>query len=109
MGMQAIIKLSLQPEGLKTCAIKSVGEMVPSQLSLQTPPGLGGQEPPGVRRTGDDPRHPLMPWLTSGSRFSGGCCTGGLSAAQVCPGCRGGSRRAGVRQGAAVGMPLPGP
>lgn len=56
---------------------------------------------------------PLMPWLTSGSRFLGGSVKGTLHAWPFCcvgvSGLQGGGRRARVRQGAATGMVLLGP
>lgn len=56
---------------------------------------------------------PPMPWLASGSRFLGGSVKGMLHTWPFCcvgvSGLQGGSRWAGVRRGAAMGMVLPGP
>ena len=87
----------------------------PSQLAPDCFLVCSGRQPgaPWGQEDGGQPLSPLTPWLTSGSRFSGGSVKGTLHTWPFCcagvSGLQGGGRRAGVTRGAAMGMVLPGP
>ena len=87
--------------------------MMPSRHSLQSTRGTGWPGAPWGQEDGGRPLLPPTPWLTSGSRFSGGSVKGTLHTGPFfcvgVSGLQGGGRWAGVMQGAAMGMVLPGP
>ena len=86
---------------------------MPSRRSLQSTRGTGWPGAPWGQEDGGQPLSPPTPWLTSGSRFSGGSVKGTLHTWPFCcagvSGLQGGGRRAGVMRGAAMAMVLPGP